>query len=157
MEFAVSGMVDQAESYQGQWSRLILSRPGEPVETLEQTTWLQGPELYVDLRQPPAIASRIQASCLAEVTLDEARLMASQQGFAGRFVLCGDQAEWLREIDFQPLAPLGDRGRLELEGDLLIEYGVEADYIEYWQRPAKPCWLAISRASSSVTSARQLA
>ncbi len=120
------------------WQRLLLSRPGEPVETLVQTTWLQGPALYVDLRQPPAIGARVEASCLAELTPDEARILAGQEGFAGRLVVNGQEAEWLRRIDFQPLAPLGDRGLLVSEGDLLIEHGIEADYCEYWQRAPEP-------------------
>ncbi|MEP7222776.1 MAG: 2-oxoglutarate and iron-dependent oxygenase domain-containing protein [Novosphingobium sp.] len=133
------GSTDEQSSGQfaGPWDRLLLAMPGQPADTLEQVIWLQGPELYVDLRQPPAIASRVEASCLAELSPQEALLLAAQQGFAGRFVMSGDEAEWLREIDFQLLCALGDRGRLAREGDLLIEYGIEADYIEYWQRP--PC------------------
>jgi isopenicillin N synthase-like dioxygenase len=121
-------------SYCGMWQRLLLAKPGEPVETLNRTSWLQGPALFVDLRQPPAISGRVQASCLAEVEPEEARVIACQEGFAGRFVLCGDVAEWQRSIDFQAPGLLRDRGRLTGEGDLLIEHGVEADYVEYWQR-----------------------
>lgn len=123
----------QAQRHEGLWQRLVLSRPGEPVDTLVRTDWLQGPVLFADLRQPPGLSGRVQASCLAEVQPEDARLLACQEGFAGRFVLDGDLADWQREIDFQAAAPLGDRGRLVREGDLLVEYGVEADYIEYWQ------------------------
>jgi len=126
------------DRFEGLWQRLLLARPGEPVETLVRTDWLQGPALFVDLRQPPAIGARVQASCLAEVQPEDARIMACQEGFAGRLVLTGDVADWRRAIDFQPLGPLGDRGRLVREGDLLIEHGVEADYIEYWQLDRQP-------------------
>ncbi len=126
------------ERCEGLWQRLLLARPDEPVETLVRTTWLQGPALYVDLRQPPAIGAQVQASCLAEVQPHEARIMACQEGFAGRLVLSGDVAEWKRHVDFQPLGPLGDRGRLVREGDLLIEHGVEAQYVEYWQLDRQP-------------------
>jgi isopenicillin N synthase-like dioxygenase len=125
----------QEDHYEGAWQRLVLSVPGEPVDTLTQVEWLQGPVFYVDVRQPVALAPQAMASCLAEVTLDEAALLAAQEGFAGRFCLAGNQAEWQREIDYRP-CPLGDRGILEQSGDLLIETGVEADYIEYWQRGA---------------------
>ena len=47
--------------------------------------------------------------------------------------MSGDEAEWQRGIDFRP-CPLGDRGRLEQHGELTIEHGIEAAYIEYWQR-----------------------
>ena len=123
-------------SYCGMWQRLLLAKPGEPVETLNRTSWLQGPALFADLRQPPAISGRVQASCLAEVEPEEARVIACQEGFAGRFVVSGDVAEWQRAIDFQAPGLLRDRGRLVFEGDLLIEHGIEADYIEYWQREA---------------------
>jgi len=117
----------------GLWQRLLLARPGEPVDTLTRVDWLQGPVLYIDLRQPPALARKIAARCLAELTLEEAHHLATQEGFAGRFELRGDLAEWHREIDFRP-CPLGDRGRLEQHGELLVEHGVEAAYVEHWQR-----------------------
>ncbi len=132
--------------YQGLWRRLVLSRPGAPVDTLTAVDWLQGPALYIDLRQPPALTRQIQASCLAELTLEEAGVLALQEGFAGRFTVAGDQAEWARAIDFQPTGPLRDRGRLEDHGALLVEHGIEADYIEHWQREPladdAPCWAA---------------
>lgn len=117
----------------GLWQRLLLATPGQPVDTLTRVDWLQGPVLYADLRQPAALGGQVSASCLAELTLAEARLLAGQEGFAGRFVLSGDCAEWQRDIDFRP-CPLGDRGRLEEHGDLLVEHGLEANYIEHWQR-----------------------
>ena len=135
----------QAETarYAGLWRRLVLSLPGRPVDTLTEVGWLQGPGFYVDLRQPPAISAKVQASCLAELTPEEARLLARQEGFAGSFHLAGDEAEWARAVDYQPAGLLGDRGRLEDHGDLLVEHGIEADYIEHWQRdeaarPSRP-------------------
>ncbi len=124
-------------NYSGLWQRLLLATPDAHVDTLTRVDWLQGPRFYVDLRQPPAFAGQVQARCLAEVTPAEAAIMATQEGFAGRLAIDGDTAEWLREIDFRP-CPLGDRGRLEEHGDLLIEYGIEADYVEHWQREQLP-------------------
>lgn len=134
------------ERFEGMWQRLLLAKPGEPVETLVSTSWLQGPTIFVDLRQPPAIAAGIEARCLAEIQPHEARILACQEGFAGRLVLSGNIADWRRSIDFQPLGPLGDRGRLVREGDLLIEHGVEADYIEYWQLDRQPADAACAAA-----------
>lgn len=99
--------------FSGLWRRLLISVPGEPVDTLTRVDWLQGPSLFVDLR------------------LGRSGLEA----FAGQLQLDGDEAEWLREIDYRPTG-LADRGRLEDHGDLLVEHGLEADYIEYWQREA---------------------
>ena len=131
-------MSPDAVNLQGLWQRLILSVPDAPVDTLTRVDWLQGPSLYVDLRQPAGLAGKVRARCLAELGRDEAALLALQEGFAGRLVLAGNEAEWLRQIDFAP-SLLGDRGRLELQGDLLVEQGIEADYVEHWQRaPAGP-------------------
>ena len=143
-------MQADAARFAGLWQRLLISQPGLPVDTLTRVGWLQGPGLYVDLRQPPAIASRVEASCLAELLPEEARLLAMQEGFAGSFHLTGDpgdlRAEWARAIDFQPAGLLGDLGRLEDHGELLVEHGIEADYIEHWQRAPEtvggPCWAA---------------
>lgn len=124
--------------YAGLWRRLLLSRPGEPVDTLTRVDWLQGPVFYVDLRQPVGAGRAVKARCLAGLTLAEAQALAVQEGFAGHLRLEGNTAEWLRTIDFRP-SPLGDRGRLEPHGELLIEHGIEAHYIEHWQRePAPP-------------------
>jgi len=121
----------------GLWQRLLLSLPGQPVDTLTRVDWLQGPVLYADLRQPADLAGQVAATCRDALTLAECRQLSRQEGFAGRFVLSGDIAEWQREIDFRP-CPLGDRGRLEEHGDLLVEHGVEAEYIEHWQREPAP-------------------
>ena len=119
--------------YAGLWRRLLLSLPGEPVDTLTRVDWLQGPAFYVDLRQPLGIDREIRARCLAELSLPEAMALAAQEGFAGRLQVEGNTAEWLRAIDFRP-GPLGDLGRMEPHGDLLIEHGIEASYVEHWQR-----------------------
>jgi isopenicillin N synthase-like dioxygenase len=140
----------KAARYRGLWRRLVLSLPGSPVDTLTEVGWLQGPGFYVDLRQPLGLLGRVEAGCLAELTLDEARVLAAQEGFAGSLFLDGDCTEWVREIDFQPPGPIGDVGRLEDHGDLLIERGVHADYVEHWQREPStaggPCWAARLRA-----------
>ena len=143
-------MPDKVGRYAGLWRRLVLSLPGRPVDTLTEVGWLQGPGLYIDLRQPLGVRGKVQASCLAELLPEEARILALQEGFAGSFHLTGDagdlRAEWARAIDFQPAGLLGDLGRLEEHGDLLVEHGIEADYIEHWQRephrPGAPCWAA---------------
>lgn len=129
-------MMPDAGSVLGLWQRLQLSRPGQPVDTLARVDWLQGPVHYVDLRQP-APSPAIKARCLAALTHEEALLLAAQEGFAGRLALAGDAAEWLRAIDFRP-SGLGDTGRLEARGDLLVERGIAADYVEHWQREPAP-------------------
>lgn len=124
----------EIEKISGSWRRLVLSVPGHCVDSVTEVEWLQAGPLYVDLRQSNGLASRISATCLAEVSREDALLLATQEGFAGEFVTSGAEGEWLREIDFQPPAPVRDRGLLEVHADLLIERGIENDYIEHWQR-----------------------
>ena len=131
--------MDDSRAFQGMWRRLLIAQPRMPVDTHTYVTWLQGPEFFGDLRQPVGALAGVQASCLAELRAEEARLLAVQAAFAGSFVVTGDEAEWVRAIDFHPPALLRDRGRIVSEGDLLIEYGVETEYVEYWQRgPTAP-------------------
>jgi isopenicillin N synthase-like dioxygenase len=120
--------------YIGFWNRLIISIPGKPIDTLTDVVWMQGPRFYVDIRRPRGVLRGVSAVSLSSITIEQARLLGLQEGFAGRFVVDGDEAEWKRAIDFRPPRLSRDRGRLIDEGDLLIERGVEANYIEYWQR-----------------------
>jgi isopenicillin N synthase-like dioxygenase len=125
------------QEFSGSWRRLVLSVPGQCGDALTQVEWLQSGPLYIDLRQRPGLAGRIKATCLAEVSPDEALVLATQEGFAGEFVFAGEEGEWLREIDFHPPTPVRDRGLIDVHGDLLIERGIETDYIEHWQRTAE--------------------
>lgn len=126
--------MNERDQLQGKWRRLILSRPGETVDCTTSVSWLQGPAFFIDLRQPVNIVNRIAANCLAELTIDEAASLATQDGFAGEFAISGGVAEWRHEIDFHSPGPIRDRATLVHEGDLLIEHGLESDYMEYWQR-----------------------
>lgn len=126
---------DQAFDMEGLWRRLVIARPGRPADAHTFVAWLQGPDYFGDLRQPVGAQASVQASCLAELSPREALALAQQEGFAGKLEVAGDEAEWLRAIDFQPPSDERDRGRLVQEGDLLIERGIGADYVEYWQRP----------------------
>ncbi len=46
-----------------------------------------------------------------------------------------DICRWLRRHDFQPPSGANDIGRMEFETpDRVLEYGVETDYFEIWER-----------------------
>ena len=74
------------------------------------------------------------ARTLEDLTLDDCLWLARQEGFAGYLHFDGAHFEWIREIDFQPRSPGADAGTLRWEGDVLIETGRDADYIEHWHR-----------------------
>ena len=107
--------------------------------------WLQGPGLYLDLRQPegrPDFSSQTSLSALAPETM---MWLAAQEGFAGELVEEGGFFEWRRDIDFQPKAIYSDVGRLWNEGDVMVEEGRDIPYIEHWHREPigeTPLWAA---------------
>ena len=119
---------------QGLWRRSIIARPGGASDTTTSVHWLQGPHAYIDLRQPAPIPDFSHARTLEDLTYDDCVWLARQEGFAGDLSFDGMHFEWLREIDFQPPSPSADAGSLRWEGEVLIETGRDADYIEHWHR-----------------------
>lgn len=126
----------------GLWTRSLLTLPDGQRDTETAATWLQGPSLFVDLRVPTGRPDFSHAATLADLTMEDCQWLATQQGFAGIFLQEDGVFCWLREIDFQPPAPLPDAGRLFWEGDVLVETGHFANYLEHWHRspnaPARP-------------------
>jgi len=120
---------------QGLWRRSLIAWPSRGAsDTTTSVRWLQGPRAYVDLRQPAPIPDFSHARTLEDLTYDDCVWLARQEGFAGYLSFDGMHFEWLREIDFQPPSPSADAGSLRWEGDVLIETGRDADYIEHWHR-----------------------
>lgn len=105
-------MTPQVSQCSGLWRRTLLIDTDGSRDTTTQVQWLQGLSAFVDLRGPGA-------------------------GFAGRLSQREDIFEWTRTIDLQPAGP-PDAGRMSWEGDVLVEVGVHADYIEHWQRDPEP-------------------
>ena len=119
---------------QGLWRRSLIAWPGRPSDTTTSVRWLQGPHAYIDLRQPTPLPDFSQVRSREDLTFEDCLWLARQEGFAGHLHFDGRHFEWVREIDFQPSAPTADAGSLHWEGDVLIETGRDADYIEYWHR-----------------------
>jgi hypothetical protein len=120
-------------SYVGVWKRTLLATP-----TLRDTStrvfWLQTDLWHADIRIPEdRPATRGDALDL----LDRTALCAlsRQQGFAGITEVQGDICRWHRLIDYQPPGRFADVGRMRFETpDRLLEYGVEQEYFEIWER-----------------------
>ena len=128
----------------GLWTRSLMAWPDGRRDTTTNVAWMQGISAYADLRQPPELAGRFRhATCLRDLTLADCLLLATQQAFAGTFVPVGEHFEWQRHIDFQPPRETRDIGQLYWQGDILIEAGLQGEYIEHWHRdpalPATPC------------------
>lgn len=104
----------------GLWRRTLLIDADGSRDTTTDVRWLQGLSAFVDLRRP------------AEP--------GAWDGFAGWLFQDGDVFEWRR---FTGLSPqhTPDAGRMHWDGDVLVETGVHADYVEHWvlEPVAGPC------------------
>jgi hypothetical protein len=105
----------------GLWRRTLLIDTDGSRDTITDVRWLQGITGFVDLRRPAD--------------------PAAWDGFAGRLYQDGDVFEWDRFTGLQPQEQ-PDAGRMHWDGDILVETGVHADYVEHWVlEPAPgPCW-----------------
>jgi hypothetical protein len=131
------------ETLTGLWRRSLIVWPDGRRDDTSRVNWLQGPGLYLDLRQPVGRPDFAHATSLADLTPRDMDWLARQEGFAGELVHEDGWFEWRRDIDFQPEAIYSDRGRLRVEGDVMIEEGADIPYIEHWHREpiaAEPCW-----------------
>jgi len=113
------------------WRRTALAVPGRPLDDTTAVEWLQGDELYVDLRTP-AGRPEVAAASLNELSRDDLLALCRQEAFAGQVLVDGDEWTWLREVDLHPPGPLPDRGRLHRAGEVVVETGIGRDYHEDW-------------------------
>lgn len=120
--------------YRGVWKRTLLRTPSTK-DTTTQVFWLQTESWHADIRIP---ADRLRSAgklALGDMTRDELVGLARQQGFCGTTEVEADICRWLRRNDFQPPSGRNDIGRMVFESpDRVLEYGVEADYFEVWER-----------------------
>ncbi|HEV8645312.1 MAG TPA: hypothetical protein VGR01_07055 [Burkholderiales bacterium] len=120
--------------YIGVWKRALLRTP-KIEDTTSQVYWMQTHSWHADIRVPanrPACKGKL---ALDQLSRDELFGLARQQGFVGTTVVEADICRWLRRYDFQPPNGANDIGRMVFETpDRVLEYGLEADYFEIWER-----------------------
>jgi len=122
------------EAYVGLWRRTLLRAPGVE-DTATRVFWLQTPSWHADIRVPVDRPSLSDCAGLGALSLEGMRALARQQGFAGITEVEGELCRWHRRYDYQPPSGFNDVGRMQFEGpDRLLEYGVEQDYFEVWER-----------------------
>ncbi len=120
--------------YIGVWKRSLLRTP-QLEDTTTQVYWMQTQSWHADIRVPAKRPTCADKSSLDQLTRDELLGLAKQQGFCGTTQVDGDLCRWLRKYDYQPPNGTNDIGRIEFDTpDRLLEYGVEADYFEIWER-----------------------
>lgn len=122
------------ETLPGLWRRSLLAWPDGREDRTSFVNWMQGPGLYLDLRQPEGAPDFSGAASLSDLRHEEIAWLARQEGFAGELVHEDGWFEWRRDIDFQPQAIYSDRGRLWIEDAVMIEEGKDIPYIEHWHR-----------------------
>ena len=124
------------QDLQGLWRRSLIAWPDGARDETTEVRWLQGRRAYIDLRQPAPSPDFSGRRGLADISMDDCRALARQEGFAGHLTFDGTCFEWARQIDFQPKSPYSDAGSLWWDGNVLIERGRDVDYIEHWHRDA---------------------
>jgi hypothetical protein len=142
--------VPTLDSLRGLWTRSLITWPDGRRDTDTEVRWLQGPSLYIDLRQPARRPDFSGVRGFEDLEQSQLEWLVHQEGFAGRLRFDGDFFEWGREIDLQPMAVYSDAGRLWLEPERMVEEGRDVAYIEHWHcqdgasgaRPDGPCFAA---------------
>lgn len=122
------------DTYIGVWKRTLLRTP-KIEDTTTKVYWMQTQSRHADIRVPANRPAFDGKNGLDQLNRTELLELARQQGFCGTTVVDEDTCRWLRRYDFQPSSGANDIGRMEFDGpDRVLEYGVEADYFEIWDR-----------------------
>lgn len=117
----------------GLWRRSILVLPDGSTDTTTEVLWLQTRSMFGDIRVPAARPKPMGDGFAACSDADLVAL-AAMQGFGGVLEVEADICRWHRHFDYQPPGGPPDEAGYKIEGDLLIETGLHADYREDWVR-----------------------
>ncbi|WP_374357618.1 hypothetical protein [Chitinimonas sp.] len=120
------------DHYLGLWRRTRLRSAGR-IDTSTQVFWLQSRQWHVDLRIPADRPDFAGVSRLADCNAAQLHWLLGQSGFAGLTRVEGEVCEWLRQLDYRPSGER-DIARMVFHGDAVEEFGLEADYDEWWER-----------------------
>jgi hypothetical protein len=122
------------DAYLGVWRRSLLRAPGVE-DTSSIVYWLQTERWHADIRIPARRPTCAGVRGLHALGRAELLGLAAQQGFAGITEVDGAICRWQRRVDFQPPSGFNDVGRMVFETPgRCLEYGVEQDYFEIWER-----------------------
>jgi len=121
------------DAYLGVWRRSLLETPDLRDEH-SRVLWLQTPRWHADLRIPAGRPDFSGVGRLAECDDTQLAWLATQQGFCGLTQVDGERCTWHRLNDFQPANGSRDIGRMGFDGERVTETGIEADYLEIWER-----------------------
>lgn len=118
----------------GLWRRKSMVWADGRTDTTTQVLWLQTASLFADLRVPADRPSSACRSGFGDYTDAELARLAAMYGFAGVLDVEGASCRWHHALDFHPPGGPADEARYALDGDILIETGIDAAYEEIWER-----------------------
>lgn len=122
------------QPYLGMWRRSLLEQAGVK-DTTTTVLVIQTEQYHADIRVPAHRPAFDDINCLEGCTSDQLSWLATQQGFTGITQINGNVSQWLRDHDYQPFNHQRDIGEMHFESnDVLIETGVDAEYLEVWER-----------------------
>lgn len=117
----------------GVWRREQITAPGGHCDNTTRVFWVQADSWYGDIRLKIDIPRRAGAASFADFSDGELIELAGAQGFAGQLTVTPEMCAWRRDLDYQPPGPVPDEGTWKIEGDVLIEGGIHAEYEEIWR------------------------
>jgi hypothetical protein len=117
----------------GEWTRDWIQKGKEKSNTLD-VHYLQTPTFFADIRIPKDRAGISTAKSFADLTDQQLRLLARQNGFTGLTTMARAVATSQHDIEFQPSDGTPDMGRLQrIPPDRMHEHGLDGSYIESWR------------------------
>jgi hypothetical protein len=117
----------------GVWTRDWIQEGRAKSNTLD-VHYLQTPTYFADIRIPKDRTRFPNAKSFVDLTDQQLRLLARQNGFTGLTTTSGAVATWNHDIQFQPSDGAPDRGRLErIAPARMHEHGLDGSYIESWK------------------------
>jgi hypothetical protein len=117
----------------GVWTREWIQEGKAKSNTLD-VFYLQTPSYFADIRLPKGRTHFPNAKSFADLTDQQLRLLARQNGFTGLTTTSGPVATWNHDIQFQPSDGAPDRGRLQrIARTRMHEHGLDGSYIDSWR------------------------
>lgn len=117
----------------GVWRRELITTTDGVHDDTTQVFWLQTQSWYADIRVPADRPRRPGAAGWDDYAPAELAAMADMQGFAGELTVEPGICRWRRDLDFQPPNGVADEGTWDLDGDVMIERGLDGRYEEIWR------------------------
>jgi len=115
------------------WVRDWIQQKDAKSNTLD-VHYLQTPAYFSDIRFPKDRPKFSDARSFADLTDQQLRILASQNGSSGLTKMAGPVAMWHHDMDFQPSDGTPDQGRLErIPPVRMHEHGLDGSYIEAWR------------------------